>query len=334
MAVQPSTAAHDAAGTRSADPCVSHDVPEGLLQWRHQQQGALEAAGMCLQQMAPGQYPAVQRPQQPGSTRQDGDCCPSAAAMAPGSPRTSRVDQLGRASRSSVLLREADSRPPGGFTGSLAGLWPLKPWSSRGLAGLRCAAAGHASAVAAGEGSDYDDQPPAADWLRDGQWPSEQLAWLLLSPPSQLVPIPLLVEQALLQPIQERVDLVGRQLLGSLMGEWCLLSQLQGLVGLFLMASPAVVEWCYSAFAAVEASAAVKRLQRPAANMFAAGAGSGPAGLSATGGLWGHSGEWAGLTCQHTGTWQLSLVYEPAELSKFSMVGEPPSGASGAVSRS
>jgi hypothetical protein len=29
--------------------------------------------------------------------------------------------------------------------------------------------------------------------------------WLLLQPPSQLVPIPLLMEQALLQPIQERV---------------------------------------------------------------------------------------------------------------------------------
>jgi hypothetical protein len=58
------------------------------------------------------------------------------------------------------------------------------------------------------------------------------------------------------------------------MGEWCLLSQLQGLVGLFLMASPAVVEWCYSAFAAVEAAAVAKRLQRPTASVLAAGAGT------------------------------------------------------------
>lgn len=49
-----------------------------------------------------------------------------------------------------------------------------------------------------------------------------------------------------------QVDHVGRQLLGSLMGEWGLMQQLQGLVGALLIASPAMVEWTEACFKAVE----------------------------------------------------------------------------------
>jgi hypothetical protein len=210
---QPAAAAEDAVQTTNGGSCMTHEVPR-LLQWRHQQQGALEAAGLCLQQMAPGQYTAIQGTQPPRSAGQDDDLYPAAgaAAVTTGSGISSSGSQ-GRAGSSSVprVLREATSREaPGCFMGSLAGLWPLKPLSSRGFAGLRCAAAaaGRASAgaaAAAGEDSNCEAQPAAADWLTGSQCPSQQLVWLLLQPPSQLVPIPLLMEQALLQPIQERV---------------------------------------------------------------------------------------------------------------------------------
>lgn len=58
-----------------------------------------------------------------------------------------------------------------------------------------------------------------------------------------------------------QVDLVGRQLLTSLMGEWGLLQQLQGLVGVFLLSSPAMVEWTEYCFRAVETETATKRLK-------------------------------------------------------------------------
>lgn len=48
--------------------------------------------------------------------------------------------------------------------------------------------------------------------------------------------------------------------------------------------------------------------------------GPGSSGLAATGGLWRCSAEWAGLSCRHSGAWQLSLVYEPEELARFSLV--------------
>jgi hypothetical protein len=46
----------------------------------------------------------------------------------------------------------------------------------------------------------------------------------------------------------------------------------------------------------------------------------GSAGAAATGGLWGCAAEWAGLSCRHAGSWQLSLLYDPEELGHFSMV--------------
>jgi hypothetical protein len=56
-----------------------------------------------------------------------------------------------------------------------------------------------------------------------------------------------------------QLELVGSQLLSSLMGEWGLLQQLQGLVAVSLLASPTVVEWCEACFAAAEAGEAAKR---------------------------------------------------------------------------
>ncbi|WIA29988.1 hypothetical protein OEZ86_000086 [Tetradesmus obliquus] len=226
-----------------------------------------------------------------------------------------------------------------------------------------------------------------------------------------------LLEQALLAPIQERLELVGSRLLGSLMGEWGLLHQLQGLVAVSLLASPTMVEWCEAAFAAAEAALEAKRQHnkkaRPgspgkdraaaagarlaagggvgggpsvvlgadeldvvelelllqdlvsaadcpenplpdpaclhlsinvaaladlrtakqkqlqeggsqaaigdaAAAATAAAAAVGAASAAATGGLWGCAGEWAGLSCRHSGSWQLSLLYNPEELARFS----------------
>lgn len=51
-----------------------------------------------------------------------------------------------------------------------------------------------------------------------------------------------------------------------------------------------------------------------------AAAAVGAASAAATGGLWGCAGEWAGLSCRHRGSWQLSLLYNPEELARFSTV--------------
>jgi hypothetical protein len=46
----------------------------------------------------------------------------------------------------------------------------------------------------------------------------------------------------------------------------------------------------------------------------------GAGGAATTGGLWGCAAEWAGLSCRHSGSWQLSLLYSPEELARFSTV--------------
>jgi hypothetical protein len=51
-------------------------------------------------------------------------------------------------------------------------------------------------------------------------------------------------------PLQ--VELVDRQLMASLMGEWGMLQQLEGLVNAFLVSSPSMVEWVEALFTAVE----------------------------------------------------------------------------------
>jgi hypothetical protein len=90
-----------------------------------------------------------------------------------------------------------------------------------------------------------------------------------------------------------QLELVGSQLLSSLMGEWGLLHQLQGLVAVSLLASPTMVEWCEACFAAAEAGEAAKRHKaRPgnAGNDRGAAAGArllagGSAGSAAGGGF-------------------------------------------------
>lgn len=49
-----------------------------------------------------------------------------------------------------------------------------------------------------------------------------------------------------------QVELVDRQLMSSLMGEWGMLQQLQGLVNAFLITSPSMVEWVEALFSVVE----------------------------------------------------------------------------------
>lgn len=49
-----------------------------------------------------------------------------------------------------------------------------------------------------------------------------------------------------------QVELVDRQLMSSLMGEWGMLQQLQGLANAFLISSPSMVEWVDALFTAVE----------------------------------------------------------------------------------
>jgi len=64
--------------------------------------------------------------------------------------------------------------------------------------------------------------------------------------------------------------------MSSLMGEWGMLQQLQGLINVFLIASPAVVEWADAAFDALEAAPANKVVKDTA------GSGSTPPAASRT----------------------------------------------------
>eukprot|EP00878_Enallax_costatus_P013659 GHUV01014282.1.p1 GENE.GHUV01014282.1~~GHUV01014282.1.p1 ORF type:complete len:1109 (+),score=523.65 GHUV01014282.1:500-3328(+) len=373
------------------------DAVPRLLQWRQQMQAKLSAAGGCLQQLAPWQQRQQQHSQQIyGSSR----TVPAAQSAAEG------FQVLG-----------CCSKVPGSFSGSLAELWPLKP-SAAAL--KQCSQRGTSETQQHSDGG--------LQWRAGGAWPCERLSWLLTHPPQQVVSLSELLEQALLQPLQARVDLVGRQLLSSLMGEWGLMQQLQGLVGAFLIASPAMVEWTEACFKAVEAA---QSRPKPSASSSTIGPGPRPgsaggpgttaaaaahsgaakteqtavgpeeldvvelevllqdlaagvdvddplpdpsclhltlntaaladiraraaqhtqqtqpkpqhktqqqtdsdtttpaassaatrgAGLTATvtGGLWRCVSEWAGLSCRHSGTWQLSLLYDTQELNKFSM---------------
>ncbi|KAF6260436.1 hypothetical protein COO60DRAFT_891176 [Scenedesmus sp. NREL 46B-D3] len=319
----------------------------------------------------------------------------------------------------SMLRHAAGSHMPGSFSASLAGLWPLQqPLNAHRSAPAAIRQWGAASCGSSAEEQHQQQQQQQQQqqrlwWLTGGRSPGEELAWLLLDPPRLLPPLPQLLEQALLAPIQERLELVGSQLLSSLMGEWGLLQQLQGLTAVSLLASPTMVEWCDACFAAAEAGQEAKRHKAapsrpgagsgaaaaarlpaagsagghgvtfgvdeldvvelelllhdlvssadnpddplpdpaclhlsinsaaladlralkqqqlqpdtsqaptaPAAAAAASAAVLGAAGGAATGGLWGCAAEWAGLSCRHSGSWQLSLLYSPEELARFSM---------------
>lgn len=73
-----------------------------------------------------------------------------------------------------------------------------------------------------------------------------------------------------------QVDLVGCRLMSSLMGEWGMMQQLQGLINVFLIASPAIVEWADATFDALEAAPANKVVKDTA------GSGSTPPAVSRT----------------------------------------------------
>jgi hypothetical protein len=57
--------------------------------------------------------------------------------------------------------------------------------------------------------------------------------------------------------------MVDRQLMSSLMGEWGMLQQLQGLANTFIIASPAMVEWVDALFTAVECTRPPRDSSRP-----------------------------------------------------------------------
>lgn len=183
---------------------TSPDVPR-LLQWRDQIEAQLAVAGSCLQHMAPWQLQWVQsgklqrHDQEP---QQDASSSSSSDTLA----RTTRTEDSGRAALDGPVLmsRLAASSVPGSFSSSLAELWPLhQPLLSHCTTASASRRRPGGSSCDAGQQDEQQQQRLA--WLAGGQWPCDQLAWLLLQPPRQLLPLPQLLEQALLQPIQERV---------------------------------------------------------------------------------------------------------------------------------
>jgi hypothetical protein len=193
------------AGAADAADAGSPDVPR-LLQWREQLEARLAVAGSCLQHMASWQQ---QQHGQVSTGRSDSSCAPAA------------VHQAG-AGAGSLLLRSAGSVMPGSFSASLAGLWPLQ----QPLRTHRSAAAAIKQWGVASCGADeQQQQQQSLSWLT-GNCPGEQLTWLLLDPPQSLPPLPQLLEQALLAPIQERVSgwPVGRRYVISIQTLRCHLS--------------------------------------------------------------------------------------------------------------
>jgi hypothetical protein len=202
-----------AAAADSSDDDVfdARDVPR-LLQWRDQLEARLAVAGSCLQHMAPWQ----QQHSKASNSKSDSRCAPDA------------VRQAGAgAGAGSLLLRAAGSAMPGSFSASLAGLWPLQ----QPLRTHRSAAAAIKQWGAASCGADeqqqqqQQQQQQGLSWLA-GSCPGEELAWLLLDPPQSLPPLPQLLEQALLAPIQERVSSwpAGWRCVTSMLARWCQLS--------------------------------------------------------------------------------------------------------------
>jgi hypothetical protein len=193
--VEPSGGALAADSSNGASAVQSApDVPR-LLQWRDQLEARLAVAGSCLQQMAPWQQQQQQqehsKPNKADSTNvsdavQQAACDASGAGCGP------------------LLLPAAGRHMPGSFSASLAGLWPLQ----QPLRAHRSAAAAIKQWGAAGWSSSSTDeqrqQQQRLAWLT-GSCPGEELGWLLLDPPRSLPPLPQLLDQALLGPIQERV---------------------------------------------------------------------------------------------------------------------------------
>jgi hypothetical protein len=166
----------------SGDGNSSPDVVPKLTVWKDQMEARLTAAHQHLQRMAPWQ--------------QDLSCSSADVAQEPSDSKQqqqwgqhgnkgSARRQAGSSSSSGKnwLLRTADTKVPGHFTGSLAELWPLKP-----VLGLKDLAASGAS------------------WLKDAGWPGCELDWLLHHPPAHLPSVQELLWSALVQPVRTRVS--------------------------------------------------------------------------------------------------------------------------------
>ncbi|GBF98777.1 hypothetical protein Rsub_11359 [Raphidocelis subcapitata] len=198
------------------------------------------------------------------------------------------------------------------------GLWPLRS-NAAGAAGAR--------------------------WLDAPLRPQRRLAWLLSAPPRYVGPIQMLLERALIEPLQDRIGAIGSQLLGCLLGEWGLQAELRAVAGVYLLASPLAVDWADWLLAAVEAGGGLEALDATeltirlgelaaaapgedplpspgslvvsidaaaldAARAAAAKAGGGPRRGPGV-------GELAALQVRHLGSWLLSLVADPASLQRF-----------------
>jgi hypothetical protein len=140
----------------------------------------LTAAQQHLQHMAPWQ-------QDPSCSSADDKQEPSDSKQQQQQWRQAGSSSGSSSSSKNWLLRTADTKVPGHFTGSLAELWPLKP-----VLGLKDLAASGAS------------------WLRDAGWPGCDLDWLLHHPPAHLPSVQQLLWSALVQPVRTRVsDSIG-----------------------------------------------------------------------------------------------------------------------------
>jgi hypothetical protein len=178
----------DAAAAAESAP----DVPR-LLQWRDRLEARLAATGSCLKHMAPWQ----QQQQHSKLDVADSTCAPDAV-------RPAAHDRSG-AGCSALLLPAAGSHMPGSFSASLAGLWPLQqPLKAHMSAAAAIKQWGTAGCSSSEDEQQQQQQQQRLVWLTGG-CPGEELAWLLLDPPRALPPLPQLLEQALLAPIQERV---------------------------------------------------------------------------------------------------------------------------------
>jgi hypothetical protein len=161
----------------------SPDVVPKLTVWKDQMEAKLTAAHQHLQRIAPWQQDpscsSADDAQEPSDSqqRQRGQHCSKGSASQAGNSSSSS------SSGKNWLLRTADTKVPGHFTGSLAELWPLKP-----VLGLKDLAASGAS------------------WLRDAGWPGCDLDWLLHHPPAHLPSVQQLLWSALVQPVRTRVS--------------------------------------------------------------------------------------------------------------------------------
>jgi hypothetical protein len=177
-----------AAADDSADPpeeaAAAGDAIAPLGAWRAALQQDLAAADACLRQLVPGGGGGGGG--KSAAAKAVGEVaaalgCGGWGAVAEGDDTAALAD--------AGAARERD----GGPTDWPAELWPLQ----RRGAGAGCGAAAAARGAA----------PPS--WLSVPLRPQQRLAWLLTAPPRLVGPVQMLLERALLEPLQERVRCDG-----------------------------------------------------------------------------------------------------------------------------